>query len=127
MVELRSPQRSTLESVLLLFVFVAILVFMVNSYTRQQRLEKERSMIYELTLLRQGVATFNIVEKRLPKSLIELATAVFKLPGEGVNHRFVERVNVNDQGKIIDPFNNPFAYNESKGWISSTTKNYEIW
>jgi hypothetical protein len=127
MVDLKNRQRSTLESFLLLIVFVAIFVFMLNTYTRDQRLQKEKSMIYELGLLRQGVVTFNLVDKRLPRNLIELASEVFNLPGDQLNHRFVDRVNVNDQGKVIDPFGNPYAYNADKGWVSSVTDKYQNW
>lgn len=127
MVRLKYPKRSLVESVLLTLVFIVLLIFMVNSYTMEQRTMKEKNLVYELTILRQGIATFYLVDKRLPKNLVELATSVFKLPGDEANRRFVERVTVNDQGMIIDPFNNPYNFHREKGWVASTTKKYSNW
>ncbi len=124
---MKSPNRGIFETVLLLVVFVAVFVFMANSYMMEQRVYKEKALLYELELLRQGVSTFSMVEKRKPDSLVELASTVYSLPDDSVKRHFVGKVIVNDKGQIIDPFGHPYAYNKSKGWVSSATSGYKKW
>lgn len=123
----RNPNRSVLETVILLFVFVAVFAFMVNSYIMEKRVYKEKALLYELSLLRQGVSGFTMIEKRMPGNLVELATTAYRLPGDENKRRFVDRLIVNDRGDIIDPFGHPYAYNSEKGWVSSTAPGYGQW
>jgi hypothetical protein len=123
----KNPNRGIFETVVLLFVFVAVFAFMVNSYIMERRVYREKALLYELSLLRQGVGGFTMMEKRKPANLIELATSSYRLPGDASARRFVDRVIVNDKGEIIDPFGHPFAYNGKKGWVFSTTPGYDQW
>lgn len=123
----QNPQRSILESVLLLLVFVAILAFMINSYVLEQKVYKEKSLHYELQLIRQGINTFSLVEQRKPNTLVELAVTPCKFPGKTTGKPFVGRLIINDRGEVIDPFGHPYSYDARKGWIASTTKGYTEW
>ncbi len=125
--ELKPMKRSPMETVILVIVFVSIFAFLFNGYILERRVFKERALLYELSLLRQGVDLYLIMEKRKPSSLLELAVTTYAIPGEKVNQRFVERVNINDKGQIIDPYGNPYVYDPVYGWISSSTAGYKNW
>jgi len=123
----RNPNRSTRESVILVIVFIGIFVFMLNAYTKERKLGRERSLQYELTILRQGVNLYTYIEKHRPKNLMDLATNTFCLPGDEQDRKFVEQVRVNRNGEIVDPFGNVYAYDEETGWVRSTTPAYRHW
>lgn len=125
--ELQPLKRSPLEMVILVIVFVSIFAFLFNGYILERRVFRERALLYELSLLRQGVDLYLIMEKKKPSDLIDLAITTYAIPGEKVNQRFVERVNVNDKGQVIDPYGNPYTYDQVHGWVSSSTPGYRNW
>ena len=125
--DMNAPQRRWWESVLLAIVFVGMLAFVVNSYVLERREFKQRALYYQLMLMRQGINLFAVMEKREPANLVELAASTYKLPENGANHRYVERLPVTPDGKVLDPFGNPYRYDRKLGWVMSTTPGYEFW
>lgn len=125
--EMKTMKRSPLEMVVLLIVFVSLLAFMVNSYVLERRVFKEKALLYELTLLRQGVDLYVLMEKKKPANLLDLAVATYTLPNEQVKQRYLERVHVNDKGQVIDPFGMPYTYDATGGWVASATPGYLNW
>lgn len=125
--ELTPMKRSPLEMVILVIVFVSLFAFLINGYILERRVFKERALLYELSLIRQGVDLYLIMEKKKPTDLLDLAIRTYSIPGEKVNQRFVERVNINDKGQIIDPYGNPYDYDQAYGWVASSTPGYSNW
>ncbi|MFH1829268.1 MAG: hypothetical protein ABH871_00630 [Pseudomonadota bacterium] len=123
----KSLQRGIFESIILLFVFITIFAFMIHGYFLEQTRYREKALHYELVLLRQAISTFDIIEKRKPISLVELALMTFQLPGDKIGKRYIDRIIINDRGEIIDPFGNPYIYNEENGWVSSSSEDYKQW
>lgn len=125
--EMKQPRRSVWENVLLVVVFLAILGFLAHSYFLEQKVYKQKALQYQLIIMRQGIMMFNMVERRYPTSLIELAASTYRLPGEKVNRRYVERFPIDKDGGILDPFGSPYTYDAKMGWVRSSTPGYEYW
>jgi hypothetical protein len=70
---------------------------------------------------------YSLMNKRMPETLVELATAKYQFPGEATQRRFIEHVSVNDNLQIVDPYGNEFKYDKDKGWIWSATPGYQSW
>jgi hypothetical protein len=124
---LKSLQRNWWENILLLVVFVGMLAFIVNSYVLEQRTVKQRALYYQLMLMRQGVNLYTTMEKAFPKNLVELGVTTYSVPGSQAQQRYVERLPLNTEGIVIDPFGNPYRYDRKTGRMMSSTPGYEFW
>ena len=45
----------------------------------------------------------------------------------GVNRPYLESIQVNAEGKLIDPFGKPYVYDAKRGMVSSAAPGYEKW
>jgi len=124
---LTHPKRKIIESALLVVVFVSILVFFVHSYYLEQRVSKQEALHYQLTILRQGVKMYNLVEKKYPKSLMRLATSSYTLPGSDNQLFYIQNFPIAKDGQLLDPFGNSYSYNAENGWVMSSSKGYSFW
>ncbi len=124
---LDQPKRQVWESALLVIVFLGMLAFIVNSYFLEKRVYEQKVLRYQLENLRQGITLYQYVERKTPESLVDLSMATFRMPDSGQVHHFIARVPVSKEGKFLDPFGNPYAYDKAQGWVSSSTGGYASW
>ena len=124
---LTHPRRGMIENVLLAVVFVSMLAFFVNSYYLEQRVYKQRALHYQLTILRQGIKMFDLVEKKYPDSLLRLATTSYGVSGEEPARFYIVNFPISSNGQLLDPFGNPYKYDAKKGWVMSSTPGYPFW
>lgn len=125
--ELKQPRRNRWETILVVTVFVGMLGFLVNSYVLEHRVFKQSSLFYQLAMMRQGVNLFMVMEKRFPDSLVELGVSTYKMPGDAVKRRYVEKMPATPEGVIVDPFGTPYKYDKKLGWVQCVTPGYEFW
>jgi len=127
--QLKNTSRSRLESVVLIVVFAAIFVFLLNSVVMEKKVCRERELISELSQLRSGLALYLAMERVMPDNLVQLCTARYRLPGDGMNRAFVEMqdIRVNDRGEVLDPFKNPYRYDKNRLSITTTTEGFQGW
>lgn len=124
---LKSTNRGKIEKVILLIVFLGALVFVAVTYMRECKVAKEKALYSQLAAMRQGIGLYGVLEKSFPKSLIELAYATYRMPGDSMNRKYVEMVQVGKDGKIVDPFGTPYYYDPKTGWINSATPGFKDW
>jgi hypothetical protein len=124
---LKSPHRSWLEQVVLLIIFIGLFVIVLQNYLVEKKVCTQQRLCYELADMRQGLRLYSLMNKRMPETLVELATAKYQFPGEATQRRFIEHVSVNDNLQIVDPYGNEFKYDKDKGWIWSATPGYQSW
>ena len=124
---MKETNRGGIERIVLLILFLGMLALVTVTFMKERTVTKQKSLYHELAILRQGVSTFQIIEKKYPKSLIELAMATYKIPGEISNYKYVQMVEIGEDSTEVDPFKNPYKYNPSNGWVKSTTPGYTDW
>ena len=125
---IKDVNRGTIEKLVLLIIFIGAFIFVGMTFMKSNRVNKERALYYQLQMMRQGVNTFQLVEKRLPKNLIELAAATYKVSGNKRAMRFIgSNLLIDKKGQILDPFGNPYKYDSKSGWTSSATPQYAKW
>lgn len=113
-------------------VLVVVLTFSLTiaTFYFQRLVTKQRILFHELRVMRTSVNLYRAVNNRNPKNLNELATATFHFPGENVQRKYLDyRIQKDGERgtELVDPFGNPYSYNPQKGWVRSTTKEYEYW
>ena len=113
-------------------VIVILLTFALTiaTFYFQRLVTKQRILFHELRVMRTSVNLYRAVNNHNPKSLNELATATFRFPGENVQRKYLDyRIQKNGEreSELIDPFGNPYSYNPQKGWVRSSTREYEYW
>lgn len=124
---LTHPRRGIIENVLLVAVFVAMLAFFINSYYLEQRVYKQKALHYQLTILRQGVKMYGLVERKYPDSLLKLAVTTYSMPSDKITHYFIENFPIGNNGQLLDPFGNPYVYDVKEGRVMSSTPGYSYW
>ncbi len=119
--------RSSIESTILICIFVILLAFLGMLLSKERRISREQNLYHELFSMRQGINLFQMTIKRHPVNLIELLTEVYEMPGDTAKYRYVDKIKYDALGRIIDPFGNPYEYDQTKGWVKSTTEPYTGW
>lgn len=124
---LKKTQRSNLEKVILLTVFLGLLAFVAANFFKERKIVKQQSLYHQLAILRQGINMYQMMEKKNPENLIDLAMATYKLPDDDRIYKFVETIEMDDEGRMVDPFENPYDYDPNTAWVHSTTPGFMDW
>lgn len=117
----------TIERVFLLVVAVGAVYFVAYTVYSDFRATKEVTLFYQLQILRMGVNIYQLVDHRNPANLGDMVTKTYQLPGDVSEKRFVEGIAADSDGRIFDPFGNPYSYDPISGWVRSVTSGYEFW
>ncbi|MBI2345929.1 MAG: hypothetical protein HYV03_03425 [Deltaproteobacteria bacterium] len=116
------------SEVLAAFLLFILVVGAVGLTMRaQQRLAQQRSLAFELQILRSAVALYKVVKRQNPPSLVALATETYRLPGDEETRRYLQASPLERDGSVRDPFGTVYVYEAGSGWIRSSTKGYEFW
>ena len=119
----RLPERLALVGIMVL-----TLILLLASIRFERHINRQKTMFYELQVLRISIQLYKAVERRNPNTLEELVMGEYSFPGESERRRFLEYTPaLNDQGLIADPFGYPYVYNPKTAWIRSSTPGYEFW
>lgn len=118
-------KRSAYEWILVIIVVVLTVILGVGLYSGRDKVAKSKILIQELSMLRNGAAHYNMINKHPPASLKELSTATYDFGDE--QRSFLDSAPLSSNDSIIDPFGNPYSYDPKSGWISSTTPGFERW
>jgi competence protein ComGC len=128
--------RTVLETVLVLFFILILLVMVVDRFTASIVSVKEVALRIELSNLRSGVNFFAMTKRRLPTSIEELMQAKIVVPKQGIDGvefkiemtgKYVEAMTVTEGGVPIDPFGNPYTLEPKNAMVRTTTVGYESW
>ena len=111
-----------------IFAILAISALLALSAHRfNERQARQQALHEELKLLRTGEILYASINGRIPENLEDLTDEGFCLPGDEADRRFVERPPRIAEGMFVDPFGNPYRFEQASGWIKSTTPGYEFW
>lgn len=111
----------------LFIVAIGAVYFVAYTTYSDFKATKQRTLYYQLQILRMGINIYQLVEHRDPTALEDLVKKSYQLPGDLAQKRFVEVVAADANGQIFDPFGNPYFYDPITGWVRSTSSGYEFW
>jgi hypothetical protein len=124
-------------------ILIAILVSTgMGYYLRVVRVARETALRYELASIRTAIVLFTALNRRPPESLQELTARQYLLPdaeyavavgpialeSRSVFKRsYLEPTSVDNEGRVLDPFGQPYRYDPGAGRVSVAEKRYERW
>lgn len=122
---MEKKKRATYEVLIVVVVVGLCLVLGLGLYAKRVKVAKGKLLIQELGALRASITQYRILNQKYPASLEDLAKSTFDT-GKG-KRLYVEKVQKNSNGKLVDPFGTQYRYDLAKGWVSSTSSGYEKW
>lgn len=125
--EFKNPDRNQFEYFVVVIIIAVVAMLVGANIYYQRQAAKQKSLYYELQVIRSGINLFKVVEKRSPKNLTELARGTYKFDSDKDTKKFLYNVPFDKSGNLVDPFGNVFMYDYNTGWIRSSTKGYEMW
>jgi len=118
-------RRSPFEFVVVAIVVGLTVVLAAGLYSGRKKEQKSNLLVQELGMLRSGVTLYRTVHHENATSLEELAAKEYEV-GDA-KRPYIEQLPMSKDGRIVDPFGNPYAYDPKTGWVSSTTEGFERW
>lgn len=119
--------RPVWEWVVLVLVITFSMILIGSTYNGQQKIDKQKNLHNQLQIMRTSILLYKAVNKTNPASIEQLVNGTFTLPEDKEGRRFIEHPPRMTQGKLLDPFGNPYFYDPATAWIKSTTRGYEFW
>jgi type II secretory pathway pseudopilin PulG len=118
-------KRSPFEILVVVVVVALTIVLGASLYAGRTKIEKSNMLINEMSALRSSLLLYKIVNHKNAPDLAMLTSTEYAMGG--VSRPYIERLPLDKQGKIVDPFGNPYLYDARSGWVSSTTHGCERW
>ena len=116
--------RAKYEVLVILIVIAAAVVAGVFLYKGKSDLNNEKLLQAQLAQLRLAVTTYKMLNKVNPPDLASLTKLTYSFePGETAK-RYISNMSLSKNGKLLDPFGNPYIYDATKGWVACTTPGY---
>lgn len=122
--------KTAFESLIITSLAGILLVIAVSNFLTSVRVAREVALISELSNIRTAVRLYQIMNKRNPLSLKDMMTESYVAPYRTdtvIKQPYLEHTSIDEGGNILDPFENPFTYNNRLGIVRSATKGYEGW
>jgi len=115
------------ERLALCLVAVLTVAIMGVSIHFERQISNQKAMFYQLQALRTSVNLYKAITRRNPKTLHAMLDEEYSFPGEEMARRYLQGVMLDKKGEIVDPFGNPYTYDDISGWVRSSTSGYEYW
>lgn len=118
-------KRKSYEIVIVTIVVSLAVILAVSLYASRAKYRKGEMLSRELGTMRSALTTYKLLNKKNAADIKALVESEYEM--DGVKRTYLDRLPMSEDGKIVDPFGNPYFYNPSSGWISSVTPGYERW
>lgn len=141
--------RTVFEMLLALIIIGILLIGATTYLQRTTTVIKEYSLISELNNIRTTILLYFVINKKFPDSLKQMLDEKIILPFHDtetlnkmagqtpglnlqsgtiiIDRTYLEKIAMDKDGNITDPFGNPYNYDARLGKISSSTRNYGGW
>ena len=118
--------RAKYEIFVVVIVVLLAVAVAVGLYAERSKVYNGKRMIAELSAIRSAVSLYAAVNKTMPPNLETLAKSTFDAGG-GKTRPYLEKMNMDTSGKLVDPFGKPYSYDQKRGLVVSSSKGYEKW
>lgn len=122
-----TPRRRIFEYLAYAAVIMIVLFLVGSNLYYQNKLSRQKTLFYQLEILRSSINLYKVINKGNPPSLIVLAKGVYQFPGDTETKRYIENAPIDKMGQVVDPFGGAYTYDSETGWVRSATKGYEFW
>jgi len=140
--------RTVFETLLALIIIGILLVGAITYFQRATKVVKEYALVSELGNIRTSVLLYFVINKKFPDSLKQMVDekiilpfqdteAIKKMTGNAgitvqtgtiiIDRTYLEKMSMDKEGNILDPFGNPYTYDARLGKVSSSTQSYGGW
>lgn len=119
--------RAKYEWIIIAVVLVAALVIAFGIYTKRDATKKGQILLSELSNIRSAVTMYKTLNRANPPSLEALTKLNYSFEPGQPGRPYLDKVITGKSGKIVDPFGNPYKYDNSSGWATSSSKGYDKW
>lgn len=117
--------RAKYEIVVVVIVVLLAIAVAVGLYAGRSKVHNGKRVINELSAIRAAVTLYADVNKAMPPNLETLTKATYD--AVGAKRPYLEKIKTDAQGKLVDPFGKPYAYDAKRGMVSSASPGYEKW
>ena len=118
-------KRTVYEYIVIAAIVVISVSLAAALYAGRAKVRKGHLLVQELSMLRNGIQIYQLVNRKNPSSLAELVEGTYE--SESEPRRYVGPLPTDSAGRLIDPFGNPYAYDPQTAWVSSKTEGFERW
>lgn len=118
-------KRPIYEVTVVLIVVILTVVLGLGLYAGRARMQKCKLLMNELSMLRSAVMTYKMINKRNPDSLGDLVATTYK--ADSVEKPYLDTLPGLVEGRVVDPFGAPYAYDPESGWLQSSSPDYRSW
>lgn len=117
--------KKRLEIIIIIFLVSLVWYYGFESYKKMLIRTKEVSLAMELKIIRQSVYIYVLKYKKYPDNLKELEEKKIIIFNEKFeSQKYIKNQRALENGILLDPFGNPYIYNNKNGDVKSSTKNY---
>jgi len=118
-------KRTHFEYIVITVVVILTLTLGAGLYAGRLKIQKSKLLVQELSMMRSALLLYKTVNYINAETLDTLTSTSY--PVDDVMRPYIDRLPLSKNGKHIDPFGNPYNYDNKKGWVWSTTSGYERW
>ncbi|NLK61872.1 MAG: hypothetical protein GX287_00300 [Fusobacteria bacterium] len=117
--------KKRFEIIIVIFLVSLVWYYGFDSYKKMLIRTKEVSLAMELKIIRQSVYIYVIKYHKYPDNLKELEKKKIIIFNEKFeSQKYIKNKRALENGILLDPFGNPYIYNNKNGDVKSSTKNY---
>ena len=118
-------KRSSYEYVVVFVIVLLSVTLAVSLYAERAKVQKGNLLIQELSTLRSGIQIYRLFNNKNPASLEELTESTYSVGS--IKKPYLERLPLDKNGNLVDPFGNPYIYDPNGAWVKSQTNGFENW
>ena len=118
-------KRTVYEYIVISAIVIVSVSLAAALYAGRAKVRKGHLLVQELSMLRNGVQIYQLVNRKNPSSLAELVEGTYGSGSEP--RRYVGPLPTDSEGHLIDPFGNPYVYDPTSAWVRSQTEGFERW
>jgi len=114
-----------IELLIVIFLISLLWYYGFDAYKSIIQNTKEAALAQELKIIRQGIYSYVLKYKIYPKDLKEMQDKkIIEFEGKVKNQKYFKNPKIDEKGNLLDPFGNPYIYNNKTGEIKSGTDKY---
>lgn len=123
----KSKGRAAYEWIIIVILIVASLAVGFGIYHAKDKAQKGELMVSELEQLRAVIQLYKLVNQNNPPDLTTLTKMKYAFAPTEQPKSYLSNIKAGKDGRLVDPFGNPYKYDPKEAWVYSSTNGYASW